>query len=134
VKLRRNFNFTPALFAVIPLVNVLFLVLVFYTMGSRFILQPGVQISLAPTFFAFGPQSSPQIVSITAAPQPEIFHRDGRVSVSKLVERLTPNTAAERTLIIKADRNSPVGVRDEIANAALRLGYTVIIAGEIPKP
>ena len=114
--------------------NVLFLVLVFYVMGSRFILQPGVQIVLPATSFALGPQRNAQIVSITAAPTPSIYFRDQRVSLPTLLERLEANPAAERSLIIKADRHAPVGLRDEVANEALRRGYSVVLAGDVPRP
>lgn len=133
MKLERTFNFNPAIFGIIPLLNVLFLVLVFYEMGSRFILQPGVQVSMPTTLFALGPQKNAQIVSITSSPSPAIFHRDQRITLPELLKRLGENESAERTLIIKSDTQSPVGLRDEITNEALRRGYSVIIAGEIGK-
>ena len=131
MKVRRAFNFNPALCGIIPLVNVLFLVLVFYSMGSRFILQPGVQIALPATSFALGPQRNAQIVSLTAAPSPAIYYRDQKVTLQKLLEHLDANKAAERSLIIKADRHAPVGMRDELANEALKRGYTVLLAGDV---
>jgi biopolymer transport protein ExbD len=134
VKVRRAFNFNPALCGIIPLVNVLFLVLVFYAMGSRFILQPGVQIVLPATSFALGPQRNAQIVSLTAAPSPAIYYRDQKVTLETLLQKLEANPAAERSLIIKADRHAPVGLRDEVANEALRRGYTVLLAGDVARP
>lgn len=134
MKVRRGFQFNPALCGIIPLVNVLFLVLVFYVMGSRFILQPGVQIVLPATSFALGPQRNAQIVSLTAAPSAAIYYRDQKVTLDTLLERLESNPAAERSLIIKADRNTPVGMRDQVANEALRRGYTVMLAGEVSRP
>jgi biopolymer transport protein ExbD len=131
VKLHRNLHFNPALCGIIPLANVLFLVLMFYAMGSRFILQPGVQIVLPATSFALGPQRSAQIVSLTAAPSPSIYYRDQKVTLTSLLERLDENPAAERSVIVKADKNTPVGLRDEVVNEALRRGYSVILAGDI---
>ena len=46
MKLERTFRFSPVLFGIMPVMNVLFLVLVFYVMGSKFILNPGVQVML----------------------------------------------------------------------------------------
>jgi biopolymer transport protein ExbD len=131
VKLRRTFQFNFALLGIIPLVNVLFLVLVFYTMGSQFTLQPGVQVALPATSFAIGTRGTAQIVSLTAAPVPAIYHLDQKVTLETLLKRLDENPAADRSLIIKADRNTPVGIRDEVVNEALRRGYTVFAAGEI---
>ena len=42
MKLERTFHFSTALFGIMPLLNVLFLVLVFYVLGSKFLLNPGV--------------------------------------------------------------------------------------------
>jgi len=113
------------------MLNVLFLVLIFFTMGTRFILQPGVQVILPSTTFALGPQRNAQIVSLTAAPSPAIYFRGQKVTSEELLARLDENKSADRTLILKADRNSPIGLRDQIMNEALRRGYPVILAGEL---
>jgi biopolymer transport protein ExbD len=86
---------------------------------------------LPATSFALGPQRNAQIVSLTAAPSPAIYYRDQKVSLVKLLEYLDANKAAERSLIIKADRHAPVGLRDELANEALKRGYAVLLAGDV---
>ena len=130
MKLHRTFLFNPALCGIVPLINVLFLVLVFYSMGSRFILQPGFQITLPETSYFVGLQSNSQIVSLTAGPNPSIYYRDQRIAMDSLLARLDENRAAERTLIIKADRNSPLWLTSDLTNEATRRGYRVLLAGE----
>ncbi|MEQ1852962.1 MAG: biopolymer transporter ExbD [Chthoniobacteraceae bacterium] len=134
MKLQRTFDFPTALFGIMPMLNVLFLVLVFYVLGSRFLLNPGVQVSLPATSFALGPQRNSEIISITAGPVPAIYHRDREVTLDELRERLATNRAAEKWLIIKADRNTPAGVLAAVTDEALRRSYSVIFAGDIPKP
>ena len=134
MKLHRTFHFHTPLFGILPLANVLFLVLVFYVMGSRFILQPGVQVALPATSFALGPQRGAQIVSITAAPVPALFYRDQKVTIEELRKQLAERPAVERSLIIKADKGAPAGLLAEVMNDALRVGYSVILAGEISQP
>lgn len=131
MKIERTFSFHPAVFGIIPLLNVLFLVLVFYEMGSRFILQPGVQVSMPSTFYALGPQQNVQIVSITASPAPAIYYRDQKITLAGLLKRLEEVQSAERTLIVRSDKDAPVGMRDEIVNESMRRGYSVIIAGKV---
>jgi biopolymer transport protein ExbD len=133
VKLHRTFFFNPALCGIVPMINVLFLVLMFYSMGSRFILQPGIQIALSASPFSIA-QGNAQIVSITAAPNPSIFHRDQRVSMETLLARLEANQTAERTLILKVDRNAPSWLTADLTNEAIRRGYLVYLAGAVPKP
>ncbi len=134
VKLQRTFTFNPALFGIVPMLNVLFLVLVFYSLGSRFILQPGVQVVLPATTFAIGPQRNAQIISLTAAPGSAIYFRDQRMTPAELAAQLDLDHAPGRSVILKADKRTPVGLRDEIMNAALQRGFSVILAGEIPHP
>jgi biopolymer transport protein ExbD len=134
VKLQRTFEFPTALFGIMPMLNVLFLVLVFYVLGSKFILSPGVQVSLPATSFALGPQRNSEIVSITAGPVPAIYFRDREVTLDELRTRLAENRSAEKWLIIKADRNSPAGVVTAVTDEALRRNYSVMLAGDIPKP
>ncbi len=134
MKLQRTFTFNPALFGIVPMLNVLFLVLVFYSLGSRFILQPGVQVVLPTTTFAIGPQRNAQIISLTAAPGSAIYFRDQRMTPAELATHLDLDHAPGRSIILKADKKTPVGLRDEIMNAALQRGFSVILAGETPRP
>jgi len=117
-----------------PLTNVLFLVFVFYVMGSKFTRNPGVQVNLPATLFALGPQRNTEIVSITGGPVAAIYYRDREVSLNELRKHFSENRAAEKSLIIRADKNTPAGVLTSVTNEALRQSYTVILAGEIPRP
>lgn len=134
VKLTRNVHFHPALFQVLPLVNVLFLVLALFALSSRFVLQPGVSISLPLSSFTLAPQHDPQIVSVTSAPIPTIYYRDQKVSLDELKRTLASNPAKERSLILKADRSTPYDLVMQIANVGLQHGFAVILATAAEKP
>jgi biopolymer transport protein ExbD len=133
VKLDRGYHFHLALFGIMPLMNVLLLVIVFYVLGSKFTLTPGVQVSLPMTSFALGTQRNAEIVSITGGPAAAIYHRDREVTMSELRARLSENQTAEKWLIIKADTGTPAGIVAAITDEALRRSYSVILAGDIPK-
>jgi biopolymer transport protein ExbD len=128
MKLTRTLKFNPALFSVVPLINVIFLVVLFFTLSSRFVLQPGLAVTLPASSFTLGPRVDAQIVSVTAAPVPAIYHRDQRVSLEELRQRLAETKAAERSLIIKADKNTPYDLVVRITDEALKLGFSVILA------
>jgi biopolymer transport protein ExbD len=131
VKIQRTFQFPLPLFGILPMINVLFLVLVYHSLVSRFVQQPGVPVILQTTAFAVGPKPNTHIVSVTGAPAPAIYFRGQKVTLEELLARLDENKSADRTLIIKADKSSPSGLRDQITNEALRRGYPVILAGEL---
>ena len=107
MKLTRNLKFNPALFGVIPLINVLFLVVLFFALSSRFVLQPGLAVTLPPSAFTLNPRIDAQIISVTAAPVPAIYHRDQRVSLEELRQRLAQTNVKERAIVLKADKNAP---------------------------
>jgi biopolymer transport protein ExbD len=134
MKLERNLTLSPALFSVIPLINVLFLVVVFFALSSRFVLQPGLAITLPVSPFALGPQRGAQIVSITAAPVPAIYFRDQKVALEELRVQLAQTPAGRRTLIVKADRSTPYDLAVQIMNEGLKLGFSVVLAANPERP
>src|SRR5437879_5515570 len=107
MKLTRTLKIHPALFNVVPLINVTFLVIVFFALSSRFVLQPGMAINLPVSGFTLGPQRDAKIVSVTAAPVPSIYFRDKKVTIEELRQQLADSRGKERSLIIKADRGTP---------------------------
>jgi biopolymer transport protein ExbD len=83
---------------------------------------------LPESSFTLGPRVDAQIVSVTAGPVPVIYHRDQRVSLDELRQRLTETKVRERSLIIKADKNTPYDLVVKITDEALKLGFSVILA------
>ena len=56
MKLTRSLKIPVWLFSVIPLVNVVFLVVVFFALSSRFMLQPGMAVTLPASSFTLAPR------------------------------------------------------------------------------
>lgn len=134
MKLQRTFSFPPALFGIMPLLNVLFLVVVFFAMGSRFLLQPGVAVNLPVTSFALGPQRNGHVVSLTGGPAASIYFRDQKLAFTDLKKRLLEVKEPDRSLIIKADRSTPHDLVVQVMNLGLRTGFSVLIASDIEQP
>jgi len=128
MKLTRTTLVHPALFGVIPLINVLFLLLIFQTLSSNFILQPGLSITLPFSTFTFAPQHHPSIVTITSAPTPVIYYQDEKLTIDGFTKKLARKPGKEQTLIIKADRNAPYSLVFKIMNQGKQMGYSVVLA------
>ncbi len=128
MKLTRNLHFTPALVGVIPGVNVLFLVVIFFAMSSRFVLQPGLAVSLPSSSFTLSPEQNAQLVSIVSAPIPAIYHRDQKLTLEELSERLRDPRNKERSLIIRADQNTPYDFIVQVMNRGLQNGFSIVLA------
>jgi biopolymer transport protein ExbD len=128
MKLERNFQVNPALIGVVPLVNVMFLVVLFFALGSRFLLQPGVAISLPTSSFVLTPTLTPQLITITSAPVPSIYHGDRRIDLAELGTHLSSIRGKDRSLVIKADRSTPYELLMRVMNAGLEQGFSVVLA------
>jgi biopolymer transport protein ExbD len=128
MKLTRTATINPALFSVIPLVNVLFLVLVFFGLSSRFTLQAGIAVSLPFSAWTLGSQRNPQILSISSAPVPTIYFRDQKLAAEDLPKALRDKTVKDRTLIIRADRSTPYDFIMRVINEGLQAGFSVVLA------
>jgi biopolymer transport protein ExbD len=128
MKLERNYTISPALFGVVPLINVLFLVIIFFTLSSRFVLQSGMAVTLPVSPFTLGTERAAQVVSVSAAPVPAIYFQDQKVTLEELRAQLAASTAGPRTLIVKADRSTPYDVAVQIMNEGMKLGFSVVLA------
>jgi biopolymer transport protein ExbD len=128
MKLTRTVKFHPALFGLIPIINVLFLVVLFFTVGSRFVVQPGIQISLPFSSWTLGPQKNPEILTITGGSAPAIFFRDKRWELDDIHEALSAPDLKDHTLIVKADRSTPYELVMRVVNEGLRAGLPVVLA------
>lgn len=128
MKLTRTWQPHWALFGLVPFINVLFLVLVFFALSSRYVIQPGVAVTLPFSPFKLAPQRSPQVVSITSAPAPAIYFRDQRVTQEEFAQRLGELPVKERTLIVRADRGTPYETVVGVMNEGLKRGFSVVLA------
>ena len=126
MKLSRTTLIHPAFFGVIPLVNVLFLLLIFHTLSSNFVLQPGLAVNLPFSTFVLGPQHHPRVVTITSAPA--IYYQDERFTLEGFIQKLAGAPGKEETLILKADRDAPYSLVFKIMNQGKQMGYSVVLA------
>jgi biopolymer transport protein ExbD len=128
MKLTRSVQINPFLFSLVPLVNVVFLLLIFHGLSSNFALQPGLMVSLPVSKFSLGPQTNPQIVSVISGPPPAIYFNQQKLSFDELVRSLEGARGKDRSLIIKADRNTPYDLVMRLMNEGLRTGFSVVLA------
>ena len=128
MKLARNLHFNPGLITVIPLVNVCFLVVIFFALSSRFMLQSGLAVTLPISTYTLTPQDDAPLVSITAAPVAAIYFRDEKVTLDELGKRLAGGRGRGRSLIVKADRSTPYDTLVQVMNAGLAQGFSIVLA------
>jgi biopolymer transport protein ExbD len=119
---------------IVPAIDVVFLLIFFLLLSPNFILQPGIAVSLPFSRFTLGPLQNQQIISITGGAVPAIYFRDQKISLERLGPLLDAAKRENRSLIIKADRQTPYELVVAVTNAALEHGISsVSLAGASPK-
>jgi biopolymer transport protein ExbD len=134
MKLSRTKEYNFGWLVVFPLIDVVFLLIFFTLLSSNFILQPGIAISAPATPFLLGAQRNPQIISISGGAVPSIYFRDQKTSIGQLGPLLDEAKRENRSIIIKADRQTPYELIVAVTNVALEHGISsVSLAGGAPK-
>lgn len=126
MRLVRTKEFHFGWLCVFPIIGVLFLLIFFILLGSNFVLQPGIAVSVPVSRFTLPPQTKQQVISITGGGSPAIYFRDQRTSFEELGPLLDAAHREGRSLIIKADRLAPYETVIAVTNAALDHGITSV--------
>jgi len=97
-------------------------------------LQPGIAVSAPASPFLLGAQQNQQIISITGGAVPAIYFRDQKMTLERLGPLLDAAKRENRSIIIKADRQTPYELVVAVTNAALEHGISsVSLAAAPPK-
>jgi biopolymer transport protein ExbD len=92
---------------IVPLINVVFLLLIFFMMTSSFVIQPGIKVNLPRviTSEALRPENIELVVS-----QDNKAYINGRlVSPAELTGLLAQVSQRRQSILIKADRQASIG-------------------------
>lgn len=121
-----------------PLVDIVFLLLIFLVLSSPLVLQPGIGVLDLPSSNTRAAASFQGLV-VTVTRENLIFFNNQRITIEDLRKSL--RTAAHQfprqELIIKADRQVPHGIVVQVMSLALEAGITAVnwaTRPEIPTP
>jgi len=90
-----------------PLINVFFLLFIFFMFTSSFIFQPGIKVSLPKAITSEVIQEEGAILTITNADK--IFLGDREISKDELASKLRFIAKEKSSLLIKADSGASLG-------------------------
>jgi len=121
-----------------PLVDVVFLLLIFLVLSSPLVLQPGIGVLDLPASNTPATASFQGMV-VTVTRENLIFFNNQRTSLDELRKSLqaAARQFPRQELIIKADRQVPHGTIVQVMNLALEAGITAVnwaTRPEIPAP
>lgn len=117
-----------------PVLNVLTLLLVFFLLGSTFVIQSGVRVALPESSSRLTGFDRAHVITVSTAGDP-VFYLDGRPrTLEDLKQNLIQAKRESRRIIIHADAMAPFGRVLQASNTALALGFDVAYATQPPVP
>lgn len=115
-----------------PVLNVLTLLLVFFLLGSTFVIQSGVNVRLPESASRLTGFDRARVITVAAA-NDQVFYFDGEPdNLEGLKKRLTKAKRDSHRVIIHADAMAPFWRVLQASNTALALGFEVAYATQPP--
>lgn len=128
MKLESNLKMHPVVLHTAPILDVVLLLLVFFLLASRFVVQSGISVELPYSGSTLPSVSTAHIITITGGPLPQIYLNEDRVDLEEMAEALAERSDRVGQVILRADRMAPHGVVVEISNMAISQGFEVFEA------
>lgn len=107
MRFKRRSKIEKGLIDLTPLVNVFFLLFIFFLFTSSFIFQPGIKVNLPKAVTSEAIQQENTVIVITR--DDKLYLEDREISQDELVSRLAMIAKAKSGLIIKADSRASLG-------------------------
>jgi biopolymer transport protein ExbD len=124
MKFKRRLKIEKGMIDLTPMVNVFFLLFIFFLFTSSFIFQPGIKVSLPKAVTSEVMQLDN--VTIIVTKDDKIFLEDRQITTEELAGRLKILAKEKMGLLIKADSRAPLGRIVEIWDACRREGVSQI--------
>ena len=116
-----------------PLIDTVFLLLIFFLLTSTFLIQPGIKIKLPATESSESQISKDLILTVTK--DNDIYLNERKISLKSLPRNLefALKKSKERLLVIKADKRVLHGQVVEIMDIAKEVGIDKLAIATEPK-
>ena len=111
-----------------PVLNVLLVLLIFFLLGSTFIIQSGVNVKLPQSGSKLAGFDRAHVITMTAGGDTLLYFDGQPVTLDQLRRQLDENKTGSRRVIIHADEMTAFGRVQQVANMSLGLGYEVAYA------
>jgi biopolymer transport protein ExbD len=111
----------------VPMMNVVFLLVIFLMLNSPYVLQPGIGTVVLPSVKS-APNATWQGVVVTVARNNLLFFNDQVTTIEGLQRSLQEAAQKSRNqgLIIRADQEVPYGRVVQIMSMAVEAGFSVV--------
>ncbi len=106
-RLKRRTEIKKGQLDIAPLVDVMFLLLIFFMLTSNFVVQPGIRVSLPKAVSSEVLRSENLVVTLTG--QDLLFLNDQPITVQDLVPQIRQAALDNKTVLLKADTSASLG-------------------------
>jgi biopolymer transport protein ExbD len=124
MRFRRHVEFERGQLDIAPLIDVIFLLLIFFMLTSSFIFQPGIKINLPRAVTSEVIQEENLIITVSA--ENLIYLNNQAITLKQLKSHLQKAAAKNKPLLIKADRKASLGRVVQIWDFCREVGLTQI--------
>ncbi len=132
MRFKRHLGITSGRLEIAPLIDVVFLLMIYFMLTSSFIMQPGIKIKLPAALTTESMEKKEIIISIAA--DGSIFYRGKNVTLKALKKILESESrrSPEATLIIKGDYDVAHGKVVEVMDLAKVAGISCLAIATQP--
>jgi biopolymer transport protein ExbD len=122
MKFKRRLKIERELIELTPLVNVFFLLFIFFAFTSSFIFQPGIKVNLPKAVTSEVVQQESAVLIVTK--DDKIYLNDREISQDELLSSLRLMAKENAPLLIKADSRASLGKVVEIWDMCRKEGVS----------
>jgi len=107
MRFKRHLELEAGRLDIAPLIDVIFLLLVFFMLTSSFILQPGIKVNLPGAIT--GKIAPRQNVEVIITDKDHIYIEKSRIAIKELRSRLKKAKSGNKPVLIRADKEASLG-------------------------
>ena len=124
MRFKRHVELEKGHLDIAPLIDVVFLLLIFFMLTSSFIFQPGIKIKLPKAVTSEVIQEKSVIVTVTG--ENVIYLNEEVVTVKELTSKLKKEASGQNPVLIKAARRTSMGRIVEVWDVCREVGISQI--------
>lgn len=125
----------PTSLDIAPLIDIVFLLIIFFMLTANFVMHPGIKIKLPSAVTAKSEKNDSMIVYISS--DNRIYLNDEEVEIAVLEKRLTHGITRTpgMSVILKADAKVDLGLAVRVMDVSRKAGAgNIVISTEAEKP
>ncbi|MCB1209373.1 MAG: biopolymer transporter ExbD [Verrucomicrobiales bacterium] len=113
---------------VVPLLNTILLLLVYFLLSSGFVVQSGITVTPPVSASRLSGYDRARLITVAPGPTSQVYLDGKRLSLDELRDALEKEGEGERRLLVYGDQKAPYERIMEVSNIGLSLGYEVALA------